>query len=338
MRLFLREHVPLILVQLVQLSLVIAIFLLDGYQNLPTAFYALFLGLVGLAGYLGWRYVSHREMYLKLSEPMADLEESMRPGSRQPLGEAMDTLLREQYRHYQDSILSIEQRQADHLTFINQWVHQMKTPLSIIQLTIQDSEEPVHASIREETERLEKGLETVLYAARLDSFRRDFQVEPVKLRSIAEKAVHENKRLFIRSQVYPELQAEDELYVQSDAKWLIFAIGQLLTNAIKYSGPGSKVILSVFRSGTDVVLEVRDRGVGIPGHDLKRVFEPFYTGDNGRTHRESTGMGLYLVQEICRNLGHGLQLESAPGEGTSVRILFQEGVLPGPLGANLTKV
>lgn len=336
MRLFLREHTPLIAVQLIQLSLVVSIFLLDGYRNLSTAWYALFLGIVGLAGYLCWRYFSHKEMYGKLSAPIANLDQSICPGSRQPMGEAVDKALKEQYRCYRNSLLSMEQSKADHLAFINQWVHQMKTPLSIIQLTVQDKEEPVFASIREEAERLENGLETVLYAARLDSFSRDFRVEPAELKEMAEKAVHENKRLFIRSRVYPELLADTGLYVQTDAKWLVFALGQLLTNAIKYSRENGRVTVAVFRLAEDVVIEVRDKGIGIPHYDQKRVFEPFYTGDNGRTHRESTGMGLYLVQEICRNLGHGLQLDSVPGEGTCVRIIFHEGIVPGPAGIKLT--
>jgi OmpR family two-component system sensor histidine kinase YxdK len=333
MRLFWREHLPLILVQLVQLSLVVAVFLLDGYRNLPTALYAWFLGLVGLAGYLGWRYLSHRELYRRLSEPFSDLEQVLRPASRHPLEEAVDGLVRGQYRQYQDNLLSMEQRQADHLSFINQWVHQMKTPLSILHLTVQDGDDPAYASVREEADRLEQGLETVLYAARLESFRRDFRVAPAELRAIAERAVSENKRLFIRSQVYPEVRADEDLFVETDAKWLGFAVSQLLTNAIKYSAKNGKVTLSAVRTAEAVVLEVRDRGIGIPSHDLKRVTEPFYTGDNGRTHRESTGMGLYLVQEICRNLGHELRLDSAPGEGTCVSIVFRAGVLP-----NLTKL
>ena len=68
-----------------------------------------------------------------------------------------------------------------------------------------------------------------------------------------------------------------------------------MTNAVRYSGErGKKVFLSAYRNGKDIILEVRDEGVGIPQEDIRRVFEPFYTGKNGRAFGESTGMYFIL--------------------------------------------
>ncbi len=83
-----------------------------------------------------------------------------------------------------------------------------------------------------------------------------------------------------------------------------------------------KVFLSASQSGKDIVFEVRDEGVGIPEEDIRRVFEPFYTGKNGRIFGESTGMGLYIVSKICSYLGHSIKLESEVGKGTSIKIIF----------------
>lgn len=80
--------------------------------------------------------------------------------------------------------------------------------------------------------------------------------------------------------------------------------------------------LSAVKEGRDVVLNVQDRGVGIPKADLPRVFRPFYTGENGRRFKESTGMGLYIVKEVIDKLNHRIELESVEGEGTLVRIRF----------------
>ena len=88
-----------------------------------------------------------------------------------------------------------------------------------------------------------------------------------------------------------------------------------MTNAVRYSGErGKKVFLSAYRNGKDIILEVRDEGVGIPQEDIRRVFEPFYTGKNGRTFGESTGMGLYIVSKICDYLGHSVKLDSEVGK------------------------
>lgn len=81
--------------------------------------------------------------------------------------------------------------------------------------------------------------------------------------------------------------------VETDAKWLRFILQQLLSNAIKYSaGSKGKVTVSAF------------------------------TGENGRSYKESTGMGLYLVKEIAEQLNHEIRLESEVGRGTSVQIVF----------------
>ncbi|MNJ59699.1 Sensor histidine kinase GraS [compost metagenome] len=74
--------------------------------------------------------------------------------------------------------------------------------------------------------------------------------------------------------------------------------------------------------GNEAVVEVIDLGIGIPAADIKRVFDPFFTGDNGRGMRESTGMGLYLTKEAADRLGHGVELTSEVDRGTEVRIVF----------------
>ncbi|QJD82694.1 sensor histidine kinase [Cohnella herbarum] len=323
MKLFLREHLPLVFLHIIQLFIILLIYWLDGYRNLLTGLYSIFLGLVLLSGYLMYRYATHKSLYVKLSSPMETLDESIHGGGTAPLSEAVDVLLQAQYGHYQQQLKQAEKSRNDHLAFMNQWVHQMKTPLSVIRLMMEEGNDPRAASILEETDRLEKGFETVLYAARLETFERDFKVEPVNLRALIENVIHENKRLFIVSKVYPDLKVDPGLSVESDAKWLGFMIGQLVTNAIKYSAEShQKVFFTSAVTGSEAYLEVRDYGIGIPLSDRKRIFQPFYTGDNGRQYRESTGMGLYFAQEIANRLGHGIELESEVGEGTLVRITF----------------
>jgi signal transduction histidine kinase len=82
------------------------------------------------------------------------------------------------------------------------------------------------------------------------------------------------------------------------------------------------VTLAAFEEGRSVILEIQDHGVGIPREDLPRVFRPFYTGENGRKFKESTGMGLYLVKNIIERLNHEIEIESEVGKGTKIRIMF----------------
>ena len=103
----------------------------------------------------------------------------------------------------------------------------------------------------------------------------------------------------------------------TDGKWLGFALGQLISNAVKYTPPGGHVRIWV-QEGPAVLVE--DDGPGIPAQDLPRVFDRGYTGLAGRTGARSTGIGLYLTRKALNALGHAVSLSSQPGQGVCARI------------------
>lgn len=323
MKLFIREHSLLIIIQLIQFTLIFLIYWLDGYHRLNPALYGIFLGFFILGCYLSYQYYSRRQFYRRLSQPIESLDESLQETEQAPVSEALKALLREQYKHYQTQIKKLESAQEEHLTFMDHWVHQMKTPLSVIELCAQNLDEPDSSNIREETERMKSGLNTVLYMARLRSIEQDFHIKPVHLSTMIHEVNGEYKRFYIRNNVYPKLQVNKDLIVETDEKWIYFMLTQLINNAVKYSaGKRNHILLSLYEKENEAVLEVKDYGVGIPSTDLKRVFTAFFTGENGRKFRESTGMGLYLTKEAAEHLGHRIEFDSTVGEGTTFRIIF----------------
>jgi signal transduction histidine kinase len=188
---------------------------------------------------------------------------------------------------------------------------------------IQNEDEPRLHAIGDELDKLKKGLEMVLYTARLDTFEHDFVVEALDLETIVRSVTSSQKRLFIRSKIFPVIQVEGRIGIASDEKWLSFVLTQLITNAVRYTvDDNRKIHLHGYIRGVNAVLEIRDEGVGIPAGDLPRIFDPYFTGENGRNFQESTGMGLYLVKQICGKLGHTVEVESTAGEGTVVRLMF----------------
>ncbi|NGP46118.1 HAMP domain-containing histidine kinase [Bacillaceae bacterium SIJ1] len=333
MRLFLREHALLICVHFIQYVVILAIFWLDGYPRVLPALYAIFLGLFFLGGYLIYHYVTRRHFYKRLENPVDSPGEALETTDDAPASQALAELLKSQYLHYHNAQQNAQQEQDSHLRYIEQWVHQMKTPLSVIELTAQQLDEPESSNLREETERMKTGLNMVLYMARLRTIEDDFHVAPVSLETIVHEVNQENKRLFIRNGVFPRLNMQRQhLTVESDEKWLRFIITQLVQNAVKYSsGHGKEVVFTFAERDGEAVLSITDKGVGIPVQDHKRIFRPFFTGENGRHFRESTGMGLYLAKEATDYLHHRLEFESSLGEGTTFRIVFTE-------TQNLTKV
>lgn len=324
MKLFFKEHSLLIAVQVLQFLVMLSIYWLDGYRPIRPALYAVFLGFFFLGCYLFYHYFSRRKFYKRLSKPLESLDDSFQKTEPTPISAALDNMLKDQYKLYQNQIKTLEHQQVQHLKFMDQWVHQMKTPLSVIELSAQTLDEPDSSNIREETERMKTGLNTILYMARLRSIERDFHIKPVVLSKIINEVNGDNKRFYIRNQVYPKLEVEEEgITVETDEKWLFFILSQLINNAVKYSyGKSSSVVISIYEKESEAILEVTDFGVGIPETDKRRVFDSFYTGENGREFRESTGMGLYLTREAVEQLGHRIELDSVVGEGTTFRLIF----------------
>ncbi|KQL55053.1 hypothetical protein AN964_17095 [Heyndrickxia shackletonii] len=323
MKLFLREQLPLILFYIIQLFIITIVYWLDGYRHLTISLYAALLSGCLLIGYLVFRYITNRSFYQRLEDPLSNIDEFMNVDHSTPLAESLHNLLTSQFRLYKTDLHDYRRKLEGHIQFINQWVHQMKTPISVIHLMIQDKDEPTYTAIGDELDRLKKGLEMVLYTSRLDTFERDFYVETLQLENIIRSVTSAQKRLFIRRHVFPMIQVDSNLQVATDEKWLSFVLTQLITNAVRYTMyENRKIYFRGYIRGMHTILEIQDEGVGIPKSDLPRVFDPYFTGENGRNFQESTGMGLYLAKQICEKLGHRIEIESTVNEGTTVRIIF----------------
>lgn len=296
---------------------------LDGFRNVDTAIYSFCISLVLLTSFLLIRYLMRQRYLLKISQLPKTMEDVLQKNAKTPEAVQAEKYMHELYRLYKHELQSLYAGQKRHDQFINQWVHQMKTPISVIELLLQDERPLDKKNVQEEIDRLRRGLDMVLVNARLENFEEDMQVEQVTLKTIVTATVNENKRLFITKRVFPEIHIEDDIIVASDSKWLRFIIGQFVTNAVKYTFEANKkIVISAIKKNDYVQLSIRDEGIGIPASDLSRVTKAFFTGENGRKTGESTGMGLYLAKEICGKLGHDLNITSEVGKGTIVTVTF----------------
>ncbi|WP_427108704.1 sensor histidine kinase [Lysinibacillus xylanilyticus] len=322
-KLFLRDYASFIVFQFLLVGFIMVLYWLDGFRNVDTAIYSFCISLVLLTSFLLIRYLMRQRYLLKISQLPKTMEDVLQKNAKTPEAVQAEKYMHELYRLYKHELQSLYAGQKRHDQFINQWVHQMKTPISVIELLLQDERPLDKKNVQEEIDRLRRGLDMVLVNARLENFEEDMQVEQVALKTIVTATVNENKRLFITKRVFPEIHIEDDIIVASDSKWLRFIIGQFVTNAVKYTFEANKkIVISAIKKNDYVQLSIRDEGIGIPASDLSRVTKAFFTGENGRKTGESTGMGLYLAKEICGRLGHELNITSEVGKGTIVTVTF----------------
>ncbi|CEA02982.1 Sensor histidine kinase GraS [Metalysinibacillus saudimassiliensis] len=322
-KLFLRDHVSFIIFELVLIIFITTIYWLDGFRNSSTAIYSLAISLVLLASFLIVRFIPRQRYYRKIIRLPETLEDVLQKNASTAEAKYVERYIQQLYKLYQREVQELYANQKRHDEFMNQWVHQMKTPIAVIELLLQEEGELDKHSLQEEIDRLKRGLEMVLVNARLERFEDDMHVEQVNVRELITSIINENKRLFITNRVYPVIEVDEQLIVASDSKWLRFVISQFVTNAVKYTFEQNKKIYITATTGDEVALTIRDEGIGIPKSDLSRVTKAFFTGENGRKTGESTGMGLYLAQEVCEKLGHGLVITSNVGEGTAVTVTFK---------------
>ena len=208
-----------------------------------------------------------------------------------------------------------QRKTADMTEYYTLWAHQIKTPLAAMRLTLQNEDSPLSRRLTAELGRVDRYVEMVLAYLRLDASATDYVLREYDLDPILRAAVKKFSGEFIDRRLALDLQPTG-LRVLTDEKWLSFVLEQLLSNALKYTPSGK---ISIYAE-EPAVLCIADTGIGIAPEDLPRIFEPGFTGLNGRTDKRASGLGLYLCRRVCRNLGHGISAESEPGAGTVLRL------------------
>ncbi|QDK71709.1 sensor histidine kinase [Lactococcus protaetiae] len=194
---------------------------------------------------------------------------------------------------------------------IRVWSHQMKVPLSAIDLMTQTKIN--ERELKNQLFSLENYLKILLEYQRINNLATDFRFNQISLSALTKDLVKKYSSFFIQKNL--SVKIEGEWSVVSDQRWLSLAIEQLLNNAVKYTKEGG--ILVQIEPGK---FSIKDTGIGILSEDIPRLFEHGFTGFNGRIQQKSTGLGLYLAKLILDKLEFKIEITSEIGKGTCVTL------------------
>lgn len=234
-----------------------------------------------------------------------------------------EQVLRQNIDTYNNDISKLRIKERSYKEYIEQWVHEIKLPIATINLITDNAQGEIDESILEEIDNIEYYVEQVLFYAKSEYVEKDYIIKRINIADEVKAALKKHKRLFISSNVNLSINLQ-EAYVLSDSKWLAFILAQLLTNAVKYSEhQNKKIALKVSKQDNPLVLSITNNGDTIPLEDIKYVFNKGFIGKNGRKNQRSTGMGLYLVKNLCQKLGHDITVNSKNGI-TEFKIVFSE--------------
>lgn len=294
----------------------------------------LLIWLVIVSTYLTVHYIRRRS-YLKQLQELSDSLEQ-----RYLLAEVMDKPFRlEDLEYYKliksanksmiEQVSKVRSERKEYKEYIEQWVHEIKTPIAAIKLICENQKSEVTRKILLELERTDQYVEQALYYARSEQVEKDYLIKEIPLSDCVHAAIMKNKQMLIQNsiQIHTEALART---VYTDSKWVEFIINQLLINAVKYRRQGQEPSVLSFTTEevkNGIGLFIRDNGIGISEDELPRVFTKGFTGSNGRQNQQSTGIGLYLCRRLCDKLGLEITISSVPNEYTTVTIFFPIGTL-----------
>lgn len=314
---FLKQYCMTGLMFLLYTAIFAAVFSLYNLQAeavLYAAGLCLLLTAVVLAIYFYFYCKKHKERR-KVLRNVELLLDSL-PEPKTLVEEDYHAMLMALKRMYDISQIEWQNERRESMDYYTAWMHQVKTPISVMQMVLQGEDTDEHRELSAELFRIEQYVEMALSYLRLGNGASDFVFGEYSLDAIIKQAVHKYAPQFVRKRIRLSYEPT-AITVLTDEKWLFFIIEQMLSNAVKYTGHSKAVPACIsITASEDKVLKIADNGIGIAPEDIPRIFEKGFTGYNGRADKKSTGLGLYLCRLAAGKLSHKISVESQVGVGT----------------------
>lgn len=328
-----------IILQLFPVMLAEIIFFLYQLPIEPMVYVTVFWLITGICACLNGFYRYRKKVeQLELIAAAPDINLSQMDS---PVGqdERFQQEIMQQLNQMRIDVENASQKSSEDMTdYYTMWAHQIKTPIFALRLLLQESTEENKEKLSE-LFKIEQYVEMVLGYLRTEDMSSDLKLSRCSLDRIIRDQIHKYAGIFVSKKLtltYESISQD----VLTDEKWLGFVIGQILSNALKYTRTGGiriylekklsldtdDVSISIRNDDCNKVenltLIIEDTGIGIRAEDIPRIFEKGYTGVNGRDDNRATGIGLYLSNKIMGKLGHRLYITSTEGKGKKVFLEF----------------
>lgn len=204
-------------------------------------------------------------------------------------------------------------RIEEYCDYVESWIHEIKTPLTACSLILSNNADI--GKLKAELKRADNLTENILYFARMRTLDRDLAITKASAAQIINSAVKDQMDILISADISVKISGDFTVY--TDTKALRFILNQLIVNCAKYC---RGCHINITAAGG--IITVCDNGIGIPDYDISRITERGFTGTNGRLLGGSTGIGLYIVNELCKNLDITFKADSKQNEFTSIKLIF----------------
>lgn len=322
-RLFIKERISWIAMFILLQLLVLGMGYLDESVAFRSAVYIVFLSTLFYILFVVARYIKETRFYRELENLAPSFDNIELPEAGSPFEQIVSERISQQNQTAKQQLnelqTSVEQEKDDILN----WIHEVKTPLTTMQLMIERTEDPtLRSQLMYEWLRIHLLLDQKLHQKRIPFIQNDLYIEKVSIEKLVFQEIKSLRQWCIQKGIGFDVSLEIE-EVLTDAKWLGFIIRQLLTNAVKYSDTSDICVRSEAVNEV-TMLTIEDSGQGIETRDMSRIFDKGFTGTANHQDHAATGMGLYLAKQVAESLLIDIQVESTPGKGTRFILTFSK--------------
>ena len=219
--------------------------------------------------------------------------------------------------------INIFRRETDDFKeYVEMWIHEIKIPIAGLMLMYHNNKGN-NKKMMDQLNSLDNLTDQILYYVRSNYAEKDFLIKEVSLDKIINEVLLKNKDSILENKIDIKVNVNG-VNVLTDSKWLGFILNQIVNNSIKYrdSKKDSFILFYVENKEKEIVLHIKDNGIGVSKSDLKRVFDKSFTGENGRKTSNSTGFGLYISKKLTTKLGHKITAVSEESKYFEVLIAF----------------
>ena len=325
---FLKEkivQIVLLMFAVVTIEIFLMIYSFDSFIKIyiPLIIFGLYM-----AGFI-YEYQIKKRYYDELQKTIEELDEKylITEIMKTPNfveGKILKNILGQVDKSMHEQVNKYKYLQEDYKEFIELWIHEVKLPLTTSKMIVENNKNKVTRSIEEELDSIENYVEQALFYARSSAVEKDYYIRKCNLKDIVNESIKKNKTSLIEEKVDINIHDLDNV-VSTDSKWIVFILGQIIQNSVKYRNKKSLLNIEVYSEPKkdNTVLYIKDNGIGIKKEEISRVFDKGFTGTNGRlAGKKSTGIGLYLCRNLCEKLGVSINVKSTDSVGTVVSLVF----------------
>jgi signal transduction histidine kinase len=239
------------------------------------------------------------------------------------------------FRTMTEQLAELDRLKAE---FVSVASHEIKTPLSVIRGyvslladgiygTVNDQQKKTLESVSDQVDRLTRLVHRLLDISRFEAGGGRLELRRINVRDFLDELTGGFHVLAFQNGIdfAVNVAGDTPVNVEGDADRLNEVLGNILSNAFKFTGHGGHITLDARRDGGGLAVEVRDSGVGIPPDKLPKIFEKFYQVDNAAQPRSAgSGLGLAIAKEIVEAHGGTITADSQVGKGTRFRVTLPE--------------